>query len=424
MFAALVNLDFKTKQSLVICASLLLAVAIAFVATPFAIKFARKIGAVDVPADERRMHNHPIPLLGGLAIIIAFVVTSIVMMRYHHLLWQILPGALMIAVLGVIDDKHRLPALPKLFIQCIAAGIPIYMNNRIVINSISLNFLGIHTIKFPFFIAIVLTILWIVGITNAVNFVDGLDGLAAGISTIASISMMLIAYIKMGSDSNEYGIAILAAALAGGCLGLLPYNRNPAKIFMGDTGSTFLGYTLAVISIQGLFKAYTVISFAVPILVLGLPILDTIIAIIRRLIEGKSPFAADRSHIHHKLVDMGLDQKQAVGLLYIVSAIMGIVAVIFATFGSSTGWLVLIGAVALIGIICILTIPICKRYNTFDSDDFSDDSQENQKTEETSEDKKTAYEEQESAPEKQEDTEKFDSEQQPERKQANDDTEE
>lgn len=375
MFAALLNLDYNIKQVLIICASLVLSVIIAYIATPFAIKFARKIGAVDVPIDARRMHNHPIPLLGGLAIITAFIITSIVMMRYHRLLWQILPGALIIMILGIIDDKKRLPAWPKFFVQCVAAALPILVNNRIIIDSISgFNFFGIHRINLGIF-SIPITILWIVGITNAVNLIDGLDGLAAGISTIASISMLLIAVIKM-SDPVEYGVAILTASLAGGCLGLLPYNRNPAKVFMGDTGATFLGYTLAVISIQGLFKAYTAISFAVPLLVLGLPILDTCVAIIRRLMEHKSPFTADRSHIHHKLIDLGLDQKQAVGLLYAVSAIMGIAAVAFAAYGTSTGLLFILSAGALIAVLCALAIPICKKYNGAENNNENDDKTE------------------------------------------------
>lgn len=360
------NLDYNLKQSIIICASLLLSVFIAYITTPLAIKFARKIGAVDIPNDERRMHNRPIPLLGGLAIIVAFIITSIVMTRYHRLLWEILPGALVIVALGIIDDKWTLPAWPKLFFQCVAAAIPIVVNPKILINSIyGFNIFGIQRINFSYFFSIVITIIWIVGITNAVNLIDGLDGLAAGISTIASISMMIIAFIKMVSDPAEYGVAILAAALAGGCLGLMPYNRHPAKVFMGDTGATFLGYTLAVTSIQGLLKAYTAVSFAVPLLILGLPILDTIVAIVRRLVNHKSPFTADRSHIHHKLIDLGLDQTQAVRLLYVASAIMGIVAIIFAAYGSSTGWLFLLAAVAIIAMVCILAIPICQKHNLF-----------------------------------------------------------
>ncbi|CDZ24832.1 glycosyl transferase family protein [[Clostridium] cellulosi] len=363
MLSAIAQLSYSVKQSIVILASLFLSSIIAYLSTPLAIKFARKIDAVDVPADNRRMHSKPIPLLGGLAIIVAFLITATVMMRYHRLLWQILPGALIIALLGIIDDKHPLPAWPKLLVQCVAAALPIAVNPKIVIESISgFNIFGINTIHFGAF-AIPVTILWIIGITNAVNFIDGLDGLAAGISTIASISMLIVAIIKMSVDPNEYSVAILTAALAGGCLGILPYNKNPAKVFLGDTGATFLGYTLAVISIQGLFKTYTAVSFAVPILVLGLPIIDICAAVVRRLKEHKSPFAADRCHIHHKLIDKGLDQKQAVGLLYCVSAILGISAIIFAAFDSSTGWLFLLGAVGLIAEVCILAIPNSKNAN-------------------------------------------------------------
>lgn len=378
MFASLLTLNYSIKQVLVICTSLILSLVIAYIATPFAIKFARKIGAVDVPIDNRRMHNHPVPLLGGLAIIFAFLVTSIVMMRYHRLLWQILPGGLIIMLLGIIDDKKRLPAWPKFFVQCVAAALPILVNNKIIIDSISgFNFFGIHRISLGIF-AVPITILWIVGITNAVNLIDGLDGLAAGISTIASISMLIIAVIKM-SDPSEYNVAVLTAALAGSCLGLLPYNRNPAKVFMGDTGATFLGYTLAVISIQGLFKAYTAVSFAVPLLVLALPIADTCVAIVRRLMEHKSPFAADRSHIHHKLIDMGLDQKQAVGLLYTASAIMGIAAIAFAAYGTSTGLLFILSAGALIAVLCALVIPICRKRN--DTENSSENNESGDKSE-------------------------------------------
>lgn len=386
MFIAFTDLSYSVKQSIIILAALILSVIIAYISTPYAIKFARKIDAVDVPKDNRRMHNRPIPLLGGLAIMAAFLVTSTVMMRYHGLLKEILPGALIIALLGIIDDRRPLPAWPKFFVQCIAAALPILVNKSIVISSISgFNIFGVHRLDFGIF-AIPITILWIVGITNAVNLIDGLDGLATGTATIASISMLIVAVIKMNTSADEYSVAILTAALAGGCLGMLPYNRNPAKVFLGDTGATFLGYTLAVISLQGLFKAYAAVSFAVPILVLGLPILDTIVAVVRRLMEHKSPFTADRSHIHHKLIDMGLDQKQAVGLLYTVSAILGISAVIYAAFGSSTGWLFMLGAIGLIAVICILVISVCRKHNDIKNGiDFSGNNSDPTQTPETGE---------------------------------------
>ena len=174
-----------------------------------------------------------------------------------------------------------------------------------------------------------LTVLWIVAITNAVNLIDGLDGLAVGVATISSLTMLVIAMLV-----SENVVALMMAALAGGCIGFMPYNLNPAKIFMGDTGSTFLGFVLATVSIQGLFKFYTIISFAVPFLMLGLPLFDTCFAILRRLAKGQSPMAPDRSHVHHRLIDMGFNQKQAVAILYVISAILGLSAVVLTTSGA------------------------------------------------------------------------------------------
>ena len=178
-------------------------------------------------------------------------------------------------------------------------------------------------------------------ITNAVNLIDGLDGLACGVSTISSMTLLVISLVVADGPA-----AVLMAALAGGCIGFLPYNLNPAKIFMGDTGATFLGYVLAVVSIQGLFKFYTIISFAVPFLMLGLPIFDTCFAFIRRIAHGQSPMHADRSHVHHRLIDMGFSQKQAVAVLYIISAILGLSAVVLTTAGAEKAMLLLLALCA------------------------------------------------------------------------------
>ena len=177
--------------------------------------------------------------------------------------------------------------------------------------------------------SIPITVLWIVGITNSVNLIDGLDGLANGVSTISAGTMLVIALLV-----SEGQTALIMAALVGACVGFMPYNRNPARMFMGDTGSTFLGYILATVSIQGLFKYYAVISFAVPFLILGLPMFDTLFAIVRRLAHGQNPMSPDRGHIHHRLIDMGLNQKQAVAALYVVSSILGLSAVVLTTGGA------------------------------------------------------------------------------------------
>ena len=190
-----------------------------------------------------------------------------------------------------------------------------------------------------------LTIVWIVAITNAVNFIDGLDGLAVGVSTISTASLLVIALLV--SDSN---VAIILAALLGACLGFIPYNLNPAKIFMGDTGATFLGFILACLSVQGLFKFYAIISFAVPFLILGVPIFDICFAILRRLLKGQNPMKADRGHVHHRLIDMGFNQKQSVAIIYMLTGLLGLSAVVLTTSGEIRA-LVLIGSILLVAFI-------------------------------------------------------------------------
>lgn len=347
---------------------LLFSAAVACAATPLVMKFARKIGAMDVPTDGRRMHNHPIPLLGGLSIIIAFYITgllaALVLGRYYdtpllHLIEQILPGSLIVAAVSFIDDLKDLPAWPRLLVQCGAAAVTVAMGVQIRFISGSVTIFGVQFFRLGIF-SVPITILWIVGITNALNWVDGLDGLAAGVTAIASVSILLIALLQ---DPPQYAVAILTAALAGGCLGLLPFNRNPAKIFMGDTGSMFLGFVLAVVSIQGLFKFYAAVSFAVPLLVLGLPLLDTVSTVIRRIAGKKSPLIADRSHIHHKLIDMGLSQKQAVALLYTISMVLGVVAVLFTVFGTTLGWRFMAAGLLVIAVLFYALVTIFRKRN-------------------------------------------------------------
>ena len=305
----------------------ILALAISFACTPAVRMLAIKIKAVDVPKDNRRMHKVPIPRMGGLAIFAGFLVSVLFFVPLGTEFRSILIGALILVVLGIIDDIVALKPKTKFAGQIIAALIP------------ALSGVSIHGIVNPFvpgqystlgIFSIPLTVIWIVGITNAVNFIDGLDGLACGVSAIATVTMFIIAVLF-----GETYIALMMAALAGACLGFLPYNMNPAKIFMGDTGSMFLGYILATVSIQGLFKFYAVISFAVPFILLGLPIFDTGFAIVRRLLKGQSPLQADRGHVHHRLIDLGFDQKQSVAILYTFSALMGLTAVILARTNES-----------------------------------------------------------------------------------------
>lgn len=316
--------------------SLVCAAALAFAVTPLVKVLARKVGAMDVPKDARRMHHVPIPRMGGLAIFLAFLTGVLVFVKIDHEIQGILLGAVIIVILGVFDDIMALPALPKFGVQIVAAIIAVAHGCRIE------HFMGFQLadwLSYP------VSVIWIVAITNAVNFIDGLDGLAAGVSAISAGAMLVVALLV--ADFNS---AIMLAAIVGACVGFIPYNFNPAKIFMGDTGSTFLGYMLSTISIYGLFKMYAIISFAVPFLVLGLPIFDICFAIIRRVSKGQSPMHADRGHVHHRLIDMGFSQKQAVAIAYMLSAILGMAAVVLTNDGEVQA-LIFIGAIILVGAI-------------------------------------------------------------------------
>lgn len=334
------NLPFGAIMML----ALLVSAAVSFGATPLVKRMAYKVGAIDVPKDNRRMHKEPIPRLGGLAIAIAFLFSVLMFVELDRQLQGILMGAVIIVVLGVLDDCLTLKAWFKFLVQILAAGIVVYhgcairyLSNPIFTSDVPYLDLGNWSIP--------ITIIWIVAITNAVNFIDGLDGLAVGVSAISAGTLLVIALLV-----SETNIAVVLAALLGACLGFLPYNFNPAKIFMGDTGSTFLGFLLACLSIQGMFKLYAIISFAVPFLILGVPIFDICFAIIRRLARHQNPMQADRGHIHHRLIDMGFSQKQAVAITYMLTAMLGLAAVVLTSSGEGRA-LVLIGAIIVVGAI-------------------------------------------------------------------------
>ncbi len=324
--------------------ALLIAGLVSYFATPLVKTLAYKVGAIDVPKDDRRMHKTPIPRLGGLAIFIAFLFSVILFTDIDREMQGILLGSIMIVILGVLDDIMTLKALPKFLVQIAAAGVVAYhgctiqfFTNPNVFSDVAYLNLG--------WLSVPVTIIWIVAITNAVNFIDGLDGLACGVSAISSASMLVIALLVA-----EMNVSLVLAALLGACIGFIPYNKNPAKIFMGDTGATFLGFILATISIQGLFKLYAIISFAVPFLILGIPIFDICFAFLRRIAKGQNPMVADRGHVHHRLIDMGFNQKQAVAISYMLTAILGLAAVLLTSSGELRA-LILIGAIIIVGAI-------------------------------------------------------------------------
>lgn len=327
-----------TKEILILILTFVVAFAFSFAATPIVYRLAFKLGAIDVPRDSRRMHKKPIPRLGGLAIIFGFTVAICCFGHMTRSLAAILAGAAIIAVMGIVDDCKNLDAKLKFVIQILAALVVILFGNiRITVFTNPNIFSDNPYLVLPDWLSGIVTVLWIVFITNAVNFIDGLDGLAAGVSAIMSVSLVFIA-IRVG----EYSVAVVGLAIMGACFGFLPFNFNPAKIFMGDTGSTFLGFMLATLSIQGVFKSYAIISFAVPLLILGLPLFDALFAMIRRVYRGQSPMTADRGHLHHRLIDMGFSQKQTVFILYAISGILGITAVILAESGTLRALLLLI----------------------------------------------------------------------------------
>ena len=325
------------SDTMKIILSFVVAFAVAFATTPLAKLLAVKIGAIDVPKDKRRVHKKPTPLIGGLAIFAGFLVTTLCFYKADKEFIGMMAGAIIMVVLGIFDDKYGLPAKFKFMVQIVAAAIPVICGVRI--ERIILPFLESNGFEFGW-LSYPITIIWIVGLTNAVNLIDGLDGLAAGVSAIASLSVFCVALMQ-----GEIGIAILTAAFVGSCFGFLPYNFNPASIFMGDTGSTFLGFVMACISVSGLFKIHAIISFAVPFIAFGIPIFDTSFAILRRIKEHRPIMSPDRGHLHHRLMDRGFSQKQVVLIIYTICVLLGAIAVVCF---KSKPWAL---AMALIGVV-------------------------------------------------------------------------
>lgn len=322
-----------------IAIAMICAACIAFTMTPLARVLAYKIGAVDVPKDKRRMHRVAMPLLGGLAIFTAFIITTLAFCDITQNTMQILgllAGSFIIVITGIFDDKISLNPLLKLFLQIVAACVVAFCGVRIeyIGGLVELGNLSVPA-----------TVFWIVAVTNAVNLIDGLDGLSCGVSAISAISILISSFFM---PDTPYFAILLTAILAGSCIGFLPYNFNPAKIFMGDTGAMFLGFSLSVISILGVFKTNAIISFWVPFIAFAVPLVDTTFAFARRILQGKSPFSADRGHIHHRLIDMGFNQRQSVTILYAISAICGIAAVLWAIGRPIGGIVVIVSAIVIL----------------------------------------------------------------------------
>lgn len=309
---------------------------LALIITPLVRKTAITVGAIDRPND-RKVHRNTMPRLGGLAIYISFLIGLALFPPDFMDVWPVVFGATAIVILGIIDDMLSLSAKAKFLGQIGAALIP-------VLAGIQIEYITIPNgvvVEFGY-LAIPITVFWIVAITNAINLIDGLDGLAAGVSTIALITISTLSFSLGNIVATFLGILLI-----GSILGFLVYNFYPAKIFMGDTGSLFLGYMISIISIFGFTKSATILSLIIPIIILAIPIIDTFFAIIRRIVHGKPLTAPDKYHLHHCLIRLGFTHRQSVVLIYLLSALFSMAAIIFTR---STIW----GASVLIFVLLLI----------------------------------------------------------------------
>ena len=352
----------------------LLAFITAFVITPHTMRLAKRVGAIDIPND-RRVNKKPMPRLGGLAVISGFFVSIIYLLittslegkidlfgqeNYYIKLIGFFVGILVLGIGCYIDDVKGIPSYAKLAIQIVAAIIVVAFG--IKIEDISIPFIE-GKIEIGGVFSYILTVCWIVGITNAINLIDGLDGLSSGVTLISCLSLLMV----FALNGSPLIAIILITALAGAIVGFLPFNFSPAKTFIGDTGSNFMGFSLSIISILGVAKTYTALVLIAPIIILAMPIFDTLFAIFRRIIKGKSlkaVFKPDKGHIHHKLMAKGYTQKQAVLIMYGITAILGMFAVILLESGI---WKALSFALLILAIVAIGYKDVAKFMN--DDDD-------------------------------------------------------
>ncbi|MEG6615156.1 MraY family glycosyltransferase [Peptococcaceae bacterium 1198_IL3148] len=302
-------------------AAAVLAVVISLLVTPWVKRLAIRVNAMDVP-DKRKVHTGLMPRMGGLAVFISFAVTALIVRPLTPALAGLLLGGLVIILVGIVDDIKGLSPKQKLVGQIVAAlmVIPFGIQVEFVTNPISGGIVGLGILAIP------VTVFWIISVTNAVNLIDGLDGLAGGTSMIAALTIAAVAWKQgqlYGGSATHTEVAVLGLILACAVLGFLRYNFFPAKIFLGDTGSMFLGYCLAVLAVMGLTKIAASISVFIPIVILGIPLLDTFFAIVRRSLNGKRIFQPDKEHLHHRLMAMGLSHRQTVLVIYGISAVLG-----------------------------------------------------------------------------------------------------
>jgi UDP-GlcNAc:undecaprenyl-phosphate/decaprenyl-phosphate GlcNAc-1-phosphate transferase len=311
----------------------LLAATVTLLLLPMVRRLSQKVGSLAIP-NNRRLHAIPIPQSGGVAIFFGFLVAALFFNRTSPEIIGFLLGGTVITGVGLLDDIFDLPPITKFFGQILAALIVIYSGVRIefVANPTGGGLLNLGFLSLPF------TFLWIVGVANAINFLDGLDGLAAGVAGISAWTLGVVALV-----SGRYDAAVLAFTLGAAAFAFLPTNFSEncnRKMFMGDAGSNFLGYSLAVVSIMGMVKVAAAFSMLLPMLVLAIPLFDTGFAIFRRLIAGKSPFEPDSAHLHHRIMHKGFTHKQTAFIIYGVNIILGVIAILSTRMSGSQSVLV------------------------------------------------------------------------------------
>jgi len=314
-----------------------------FILTFFVKEFAVRFKFIDIP-DFRKIHITPTPRLGGLAIYFGFLIGLLYLEPHAEHLPAIIIGSGIIVLTGALDDRYSIRAVVKLSGQVSGAAVLVF--SGLVIERVTLPFFGMIDLGV---FGIVLTLFWIVGITNAINLIDGLDGLATGVSTIALSSMFVMAIMQ-----GQVVAAYLSIVLIGSNLGFLYHNFYPAKIYMGDTGSNLLGYMIAVISILGLFKNIAIFSFIIPIVILAVPIFDTLFAIVRRALNKQRIMAPDNKHIHYQLLNAGFSHRQSVLIMYAFSLVFGVLAVISTQVAIITTLIITMFVIALLYILAEL----------------------------------------------------------------------
>lgn len=322
-------IPFALKYIMVIISTMV----IAAIATPLVRFLSFKVGAVDNP-NARRINKVPMPSAGGLAIFIAFTLATLVFLprlvshiNYHgtylHYVFPLILSSLIIVITGYIDDVKELGPAPKMFGIVLAATL-IWFFTEFHFDSFKIPFGG-PLLIFPTWLSFFLTVLWIVAITNAVNLIDGLDGLVSGVSIISLTTMGIVSYFFL-HDSNIF-LTLTIFVLVAAIIGFLPYNYNPAIIYLGDTGALFIGFMIGVLSLQGL-KNSTAVAVVTPMIILGVPITDTVVAIIRRKLSGQKISEADKMHLHHRLLSLGLTHRGTVLVIYAISFLFSLTSLL------------------------------------------------------------------------------------------------